>query len=654
VPNLLAKVTSPAELRRLDPAQLPQLAAEIREFLVTKVSRTGGHLGPNLGAVELTIAVHRVFDSPTDSVLWDTGHQAYVHKMLTGRQGGFDRLRQRGGLSGYPSRAESDHDLVENSHASTALSYADGLAKAYALRNERRTVVAVVGDGALTGGMCWEALNNIAAADRPVVIVVNDNGRSYSPTIGGLADHLAALRLRPGYEKVLDMIKETLPRTPLVGGPLYEALHGIKKGIKDVLAPQGLFEDLGMKYVGPVDGHDMAALESALRRARSFGGPVIVHCVTRKGLGYGPAEQDEEDNLHSPPAFDHATGRPLAAGGPTWTGVFADELVALGARRPDVVAITAAMLHPTGLNAFAGAYPDRTYDVGIAEQHAVASAAGLAMGGMHPVAAIYATFLNRAFDQVLMDVALHRLGVTFVLDRAGITGTDGPSHNGMWDLSILGVVPGLRLAAPRDGATLRAELREALDVDDAPTVLRFPKTALPVDIPALRDIDGMDVLAEPAGVAEANGSAPTVDVLLVSVGAMAGTALAVAERIGAEGISATVVDPRWVQPLPPALVPLARRHRLVVTVEDGVRVGGVGSRVSQLLRDAGVHMPTLDIGIPAAFLDHGTVGQVQADVGLTAQDIARDVVERVSGLDESDADPTLTAGLGDPGTPATG
>jgi 1-deoxy-D-xylulose-5-phosphate synthase len=654
VPNLLAKVTSPAELRRLDPAQLPQLAAEIREFLVAKVSRTGGHLGPNLGAVELTIAVHRVFDSPTDSVLWDTGHQSYVHKMLTGRQEGFDKLRQRGGLSGYPSRAESDHDLVENSHASTALSYADGLAKAYALRNERRTVVAVVGDGALTGGMCWEALNNIAAAERPVVIVVNDNGRSYSPTIGGLADHLAALRLRPGYEKVLDMIKETLPRTPLVGGPLYEALHGIKKGIKDVLAPQGLFEDLGMKYVGPVDGHDMAALESALRRARSFGGPVIVHCVTRKGLGYGPAEQDEEDNLHSPPAFDHATGRPLAAGGPTWTGVFADELVALGAQRPDIVAITAAMLHPTGLNAFAAAYPDRTYDVGIAEQHAVASAAGLAMGGMHPVAAIYATFLNRAFDQVLMDVALHRLGVTFVLDRAGITGTDGPSHNGMWDLSLLGVVPGLRLAAPRDGATLRAELREALDVADAPTVLRFPKTALPVDIPALRHVDGMDVLAEPAGVAEANGNAPTVDVLLVSVGAMAGTALAVADRIGAEGISATVVDPRWVQPLAPALVPLARRHRLVVTVEDGVRIGGVGSRVSQLLRDAGVHIPTLDIGIPAAFLDHGTVGQVQADVGLTAQDIARDVVARVSGLDEADAAPTLIADLGDPGTPAAG
>ncbi|HVQ95616.1 MAG TPA: 1-deoxy-D-xylulose-5-phosphate synthase [Mycobacteriales bacterium] len=628
--TLLAKVNSPGDLRRLDPAQLPQLATEIRDFLVAKVSRTGGHLGPNLGAVELTLAVHRVFESPHDRVLWDTGHQAYVHKILTGRQGGFDRLRQRGGLSGYPSQAESEHDVIENSHASTALSYADGLAKAFALRGERRHVVAVVGDGALTGGMCWEALNNIAAArDRPVVIVVNDNGRSYSPTIGGLAEHLGSLRLRPGYEKVLEMIKETLPRTPLVGGPLYEALHGIKKGIKDVLAPQGLFEDLGLKYVGPVDGHDMAALESALRRARDFGGPVIVHCVTRKGLGYEPAEKDEEDNLHSPGAFDLATGRPLSAAARSWTGVFADELVSIGAERPDVVAITAAMLYPTGLSAFAQAYPERTFDVGIAEQHAVTSAAGLALGGLHPVVAIYATFLNRAFDQLLLDVAMHRLPVTLVLDRAGITGNDGPSHNGMWDLAILGVVPGLRMAAPRDESTLRAELREAVAVDDGPTVLRFPKTPLPPEVPAVRRDGGVDVLAEPA-------DAP--DVLLVSVGAMAGTALDVAERIAAEGVGATVADPRWVLPLDPALVGLAARHRLVVTLEDGVRSGGVGSRVSQLLRDAGVDLPVRDVGIPPTFLEHGAVAQVKADVGLTAQDIARRVVEWVSGLDTPMAD----------------
>jgi 1-deoxy-D-xylulose-5-phosphate synthase len=627
VSTLLAKVNSPADLRGLDPGQLPRLASEIRDFLVAKVSRTGGHLGPNLGAVELTIAVHRVFESPRDRVLWDTGHQAYVHKILTGRQPGFDLLRQRGGLSGYPSRAESEHDLIENSHASTALSYADGLAKSYALRGERRHVVAVVGDGALTGGMCWEALNNIAAAkDRPVVIVVNDNGRSYSPTIGGLADHLASLRLRPGYEKVLEVIKETLPRTPLVGGPLYEALHGIKKGIKDVLAPQGLFEDLGLKYVGPVDGHDLWALESALRRAQNFGGPVIVHCVTRKGLGYEPAEKDEEDNLHSPGAFDQATGRPLSSGARIWTHAFADELVAIGAERPDVVAITAAMLYPTGLAAFAAKYPDRTFDVGIAEQHAVTSAAGLAMGGLHPVVAVYATFLNRAFDQVLLDVAMHKLPVTFVLDRAGVTGNDGPSHNGMWDLAILGVVPGLRMAAPRDEPTLRAELREAVAVDDGPTVLRFPKTPLPPDVPARRREGNVDVLAEPAADAVA-------DVLLVSVGAMAGTALDVAERIAAEGVGATVVDPRWVLPLDKALVGLAARHRLVVTLEDGVRNGGVGSRLSQLLRDAAVDVPARDVGIPAEFLQHGAVAQVKADIGLTAQDIARRVVEWVSGLD---------------------
>ncbi len=622
--SLLAQVRSPQDLRRLEAAKLPLLAGEIRDFLVAKVAQTGGHLGPNLGAVELTIALHRVFDSPRDRILWDTGHQAYVHKILTGRQDAFDRLRQHGGMSGYPSRTESEHDIIENSHASTALSYADGLAKAYALRGERRHVVAVVGDGALTGGMCWEALNNIAAAkDRPVVIVVNDNGRSYSPTIGGLADHLASLRLKPGYEKVLELVKESLSRTPLVGPPLYDALHGIKKGLKDVLAPQGLFEDLGLKYVGPVDGHDIAAVESALRRARRFGGPVIVHCVTRKGFGYPPAEADEADNLHSPGAFDPATGRALSGAGQRWTGVFAEELVRIGADRPDVVAITAAMLHPTGLARFAEAYPDRCYDVGIAEQHAVTSAAGLAFGGLHPVVAIYATFLNRAFDQLLMDVALHRLPVTFVLDRAGITGEDGASHNGMWDLSILGLVPGIRIAAPRDEATLREELREAVGWTGGPTVLRFPKTPLGAAVPAQRRAGGVDVLREPAGA----------QVLIVSVGAMVTTALDVADRIAAEGVAATVVDPRWVTPVDPELVRLAARHRMVVTVEDGSRTGGVGSRVSQALRDAAVDVPARDVGIPPRFLPHGAVAQVKADIGLTAQDVARRVVEWVSGLD---------------------
>ncbi len=464
--TLLETVRGPEDLKRLDPKDLPALAAEIRDFLVTAVSKTGGHLGPNLGVVELTLALHRVFDSPTDRILWDTGHQAYVHKIVTGRQGGFATLRQPGGLSGYPSRAESDHDVIENSHASTALSYADGLAKAYQLRGENdRHVVAVVGDGALTGGMAWEALNTIASGNRPVVVVVNDNGRSYAPTIGGLQQHLAAIRMTQGYEQVLDTVKQTLSRTPLVGPPLYDALHRLKDSLKDVMSPQVLFEDLGLKYVGPIDGHDVAAVESALRKARDFGGPVIVHCLTRKGFGYQPAEDDEADCLHGVSVIDPVTGRPLSAGAPSWTNVLSDEMVRLGAERPDVVAITAAMLEPVGLGAFAQAYPDRVYDVGIAEQHAVTSAAGLALGGLHPVVCVYATFLNRAFDQVLMDVALHRLPVTIVLDRAGVTGEDGPSHNGMWDLSFLQVVPGLRIAAPRDGATLRALLREALAIN---------------------------------------------------------------------------------------------------------------------------------------------------------------------------------------------
>src|SRR5690242_19601964 len=473
---------------------MPALAAEIRDTLVTSVAKTGGHLGPNLGAVELTLALHRVFDSPREPIVFDTGHQAYVHKMLTGRVEGFERLRQRDGLSGYPSRAESEHDWVENSHASTALSYADGLAKAFAIRGDSRPVVAVVGDGALTGGMAWEALNNIAAAqDRPVIIVVNDNGRSYSPTIGGVADALATLRLRPGYEQALLQVRQALHRAPVVGSALYDALHAIKKGLKDVLAPQGMFEDLGLKYVGPVDGHDVRAVESALRRARSFGGPVIVHAVTTKGFGYPPAETDPIDAWHATGVFDPDSGASAVAAR-DWTAAFSDELVRIGADRADVVAITAAMLHPTGLAAFAERFPERTFDVGIAEQHALTSAAGLAMAGMHPVVAVYSTFLNRAFDQVIMDVALHKLPVTMVLDRSGVTGSDGASHNGMWDLSMLGIVPGMRVAAPRDGTRLREELGEALDTNDGPTALRFPKGDVGEDIPALERIGDVDVL----------------------------------------------------------------------------------------------------------------------------------------------------------------
>jgi 1-deoxy-D-xylulose-5-phosphate synthase len=623
----LESIRGPHDLRRLTAEELGSLAEEIRDFLITSVARTSGHLGPNLGAVELTLALHRVFDSPRDRILWDTGHQAYVHKLVTGRAGGFATLRQKGGLSGYPSRAESDHDIIENSHASTSLSYADGIAKAHQLRGlTDRHVVAVIGDGALTGGMAWEALNNIAAdRDRRLVIVVNDNERSYAPTIGGLAHHLATLRTTGGYERFLEWGKQVLGRTPVVGGPIYGTLHGMKKGIKDVVAPQGMFEDLGLKYIGPVDGHDIEAMEHALRRARSYSGPVLVHCITRKGLGYPLAENDAADNFHSIGVIDPETGQPLSKAGTSWTSVFADEMVEIGAERSDIVAITAAMLIPVGLDKFAEAYPDRTFDVGIAEQHATTSAAGLAIGGLHPVVAIYATFLNRAFDQVLMDVALHRCGVTFVLDRAGVTGDDGASHNGMWDMSILQVVPGLRMAAPRDAATLREELREAVEVEDAPTVVRFPKGAVCADIPALQRVGELDVLSRGA----------SADVLLVAVGAMAETCLEVAARCAREGIGVTVVDPRWVKPLPAAVVEMARDHRIVVTVEDNVRAGGVGSVTAQALRDARVEVPLRDFGIPARFLDHGKRAEVLAEIGLTAQAIARDVVETVSSLDRT-------------------
>jgi 1-deoxy-D-xylulose-5-phosphate synthase len=652
VEGLLDSIGGPQDLRGLSTEELQALAGQIREFLVEKVARTGGHLGPNLGVVELTLALHRVFDSPRDRLLFDTGHQAYVHKIVTGRQAGFDQLRQRGGLTGYPSQAESVHDTIENCHASTALSYADGLAKAFKLRGEDRHVVAVVGDGALTGGMCWEALNNIAATRNPLVIVVNDNGRSYAPTIGGLADHLAALRLNPGYEKVLDLVKDSLGKTPLVGGPLYEVLHAVKKGIKDAVAPQAMFEDLGIKYVGPVDGHDIEALESALRRAKSFGAPVILHAVTRKGYGYQPAEDDEADRMHSPSsAFDPQTGRSKAPASLKWTAVFGDELVALAAERSDIVGITAAMPDSTGISKLAARFPDRAFDVGIAEQHATTSAAGLALGGMHPVVAVYATFLNRAFDQVLLDVALHRLPVTFVLDRAGITGPDGPSHYGIWDMAVFGVVPGLRIAAPRDAATLRLALREAVAVDDGPTIVRFPTGSVPADLPALRTVTsddavraGMSVnLDEPAHpgvdiVAEAERS----DVLLVAIGSFAHLGVEVGARLGEHGYGVTVADPRWVRPVPMALVGLAAGHRLVVVVEDGVRTGGVGSAIAQKLRDHGVETPVHEVGVEPDWYPHGSRNEILADVGLTAQDVARRVTGWVSGLnDPADAVPVL-------------
>ena len=614
--TLLECINGPEDLKGLSQDQLTRLAAEIRDLLIETTTRTSGHLGPNLGVVELTIAVHRVFDSPKDRIVFDTGHQAYVHKLLTGRVAAFGTLRQRGGLTGYPSRAESEHDLVENSHASTSLSYADGLAKAYKLRGEPdRTVVAIIGDGALTGGMAWEALNNIAAAkDSRLVMIVNDNGWSYQPTIGGLAEHLAAIRVTQRYENVLDYIKTTLSRAPL-GGPLYGTLHGIKKGIKDVLQPQVMFEDLGLKYVGPIDGHDERLVENALRRARDFGGPVLLHVITKKGFGYPAAEQNEVDCLHQVPAAGALPG--------TWSRVFGDEMVAIGARRPDVVAITAAMLHPTGLAQFAAAYPNRVYDVGIAEQHAMTSAAGLAMGGLHPVVAIYSTFLNRAFDQTLMDVALHKLPVTIVLDRAGVTGRDGASHHGMWDGSIMQIVPGMKIAAPRDAKRVAELLNEAVEVSDGPTVVRFPKGDVGGEVEAVAKLGGMDVLRTPDPGLGA-------DVLLVGAGPMALMGLDVADRLAGHGIGVTVVDPRWTKPIDEALVSAARQHRLVVAVEDNGRVGGFGDAVSRLLRDHDVDMPVKTFGLPQEFLSHGTRDEVLEEVGLTPQHLARQITEAVA------------------------
>ncbi|WP_217376755.1 1-deoxy-D-xylulose-5-phosphate synthase [Paenarthrobacter ureafaciens] len=633
--GLLETIKDPQDLAGLTSSELDQLAGEIRDFLITNVAATGGHLGPNLGVVELTMAVHRTFESPRDSIVFDTGHQSYVHKLLTGRQD-FSTLRQQGGLSGYPDRAESEHDIVESSHASSSLSWADGISRARQLTGEGdRFVVAVVGDGALTGGMTWEAINNIAADKRRrVVIVVNDNGRSYAPTVGGLADYLASLRptidsLRtaPAYEGMLDWWKKRLQNGGPVGQFTYKSLHAMKKGIKDWWAPQGMFEDLGMKYIGPVDGHNLQALEHALSTAKAYGGPVIVHAMTEKGHGYAPALANEADQFHAVGIIDPETGESTETpGARSWTSVFAEEIADIADERQDIVGITGAMLIPVGLHRFAERHPERVIDVGIAEQHALTSAAGMAYGGLHPVVAVYATFLNRAFDQLLMDVALHKAGVTVVLDRAGVTGPDGPSHHGMWDMAMVQIVPGLHLAAPRDATRLREELREAVAINDAPTVVRFSKGSVGKEVEAIERLkDGVDVLARrPEGSTEN-------DVLIVSVGAMSELALDVAGRLGAQGISSTVVDPRWVLPVRKSIIALAARHRLVICIEDGVRAGGVGSRIRQEMRAAGVDTALNEVGLPVEFLVHGSRSQVLERVGLTAQQITHDVVAQVLG-----------------------
>lgn len=616
--SILERITSPADLKTLAPHELLQLSDEIRKFLVTKVSRSGGHLGPNLGVVELTLAVHRVFDSPKDPIIFDTGHQSYVHKIVTGRSEGFDRLRQRNGIAGYPSRVESIHDVVENSHASTALSWADGIARGFKLRGENdRTVVAIVGDGALTGGMAWEALNNIATSDDlRLVIVVNDNERSYSPTIGGMAKHLSTLRATKGYEKFLDWGKDVLERTPVVGHGIYEALHGMKKGLKDFVAPQGLFEDLGIKYLGPIDGHDFESLERELENAKRFQGPVIVHAITEKGRGHLPALNDEAEKFHAVGVVDPETGEPLAPSGTSWTRVFSDELISLGEKKKEIVAITAAMLGPTGLDAFAKRFPERTFDVGIAEQHATTSAAGLAFTGLHPVVAVYSTFLNRAFDQLLLDVGLHRAGVTFVLDRSGITGDDGPSHHGIWDLALTSIVPGIKVAAPRDGQRLRELLAEAVEIDDGPSVIRFPKGQVASELRAFERRDGIDVLYR----------GESADVLLIAVGAMAHLAVEAAAIAYQEGVGVTVVDPRWVAPLPGHLVTMASRFSEVVILEDGIEGRGVAASFEMLMRQSGSMKSIHSIGVPQRYIEHSKRGEILTDIGLTSGAVAQRLV----------------------------
>ncbi|MCH8612598.1 1-deoxy-D-xylulose-5-phosphate synthase [Arsenicicoccus dermatophilus] len=619
--GLLSTITSPTALRRLPAERLPELATEVRDFLVREVAKTGGHLGPNLGVVELTMALHRVFESPHDTIVFDTGHISYVHKLLTGRQD-FSRLRTRGGLSGYPSRAESEHDVSENSHASTSLSWAHGIAVARSLSGEHdRHTVAVIGDGALTGGMAWEALNNIAARkDLPLVIVINDNERSYAPTIGGMAEHLAALRTHQGYEKVLRLGKRAIAGAPVVGRPAFETLHGIKKGLKDIMAPQGLFEDLGLKYVGPVDGHDHQALETALRQAKQYGAPVLVHVLTKKGKGYRPARQNADDQFHAVGVINPETGLPLEVSGRSWTDDFSDSLVALGAEREDLVAITAAMLIPVGLRDFAIKFPERVLDVGIAEQHAVAMAAGLAYAGKHPVVAVYSTFLNRAFDQLLMDCALHHAGVTFVLDRAGVTGSDGASHNGMWDMTLANVVPGLHLAAPRDGEQVELALRRSLDIADAPSVVRFAKGNPPATIPAVEQHGAVDVLAGPGP--------DRVDTLVIGLGSLVPTALAVGARLEEAGRTVRVVDPVWALPVSEDLIDECRLAGEVVVIEDNLVSGGIGSAVSTALQLADVDVRVRPFGIPKEFLDHASRGQVLASIGLTPDAIAEAVLRR--------------------------
>ena len=615
--GILETINSPADLRALDQPHLTQLAVEVRAFLIEQTSRTGGHLSPNLGVVELTFALHRVFDSPKDAIVWDTGHQAYVHKMVTGRSKDFARLRQAGGLSGYPSRQESPHDLVENSHASTSLS----IAEARLRKKVGGFVVAVIGDGALTGGMAYEALNQIAHLQPPnLVIVINDNGRSYAPTVGGLARHLSQLRVDPRYERIKDDISRLLRDLPLVGSTADQAAYRVKEGLKQLLQPSTIFETLGIKYAGLVDGHDEPALEEVLSRAKKLREPVVVHVVTEKGRGYSPAVDDDVDKLHGVPAFDPLTGRPRSTE-LKYTDVFGEALMTAATGKPEVCAITAAMASSTGLLNFAKEFPDRFFDVGICEQHAVTFAAGLAMAGMHPVVCIYSTFLARAFDQTLMDVALHNLPVTFVIDRAGVTGPDGPSHHGIFDLSYLRLIPNLKIAAPADATELCALLETAL-ATDGPVAIRFPSGPVP---------ETPDLPVEPLPVGRWEELRKGSDAVIFAVGRMVGVSMEAADRLDIQGISCAVVNARWVKPVDPRITEWARTHPVVVTVEDNVGAGGFGGAVLETLSPHGLAGRVRTVALPDRFLPQGKATDILRENGLDAAGVAKAVYEAVKG-----------------------
>src|SRR5467141_4241171 len=618
---ILETINSPEDLRKLDQPHLLQLADEVRAFLVEQTSRTGGHRSPNLGGVGLTFALHRVFDSPKDAIVWDTGHQAYVHKIVTGRSKDFARLRQARGLSGYPSRQESEHDLVENSHASTSLSYALGLAEARLRRREPGFVIAVIGDGALTGGMAYEALNQIAHLQpRNLIIVINDNGRSYAPTVGGLARHLSQLRVDPRYESIKDDLSRLLRDLPLVGSTADQAAYRVKEGLKQLLQPSTMFESLGIKYAGLVDGHDEAALEEVLTRAKKLREPVVVHVVTEKGHGYSPAVDDEVDKLHGVSAFDPLTGRPRSTE-VTYTDVFGEALMTAAARRPEVCAITAAMASSTGLLNFAKEFPDRFFDVGICEQHAVTFAAGLAMSGMRPVVCIYSTFLARAFDQTVMDVALHKLPVVFVIDRAGVTGPDGSSHNGMLDLSYMRLIPNMKVDAQTDATELCALLETALSTD-GPVAIRYPKGPVPAT---------PDLPVEPLPVGRWEELRKGSDAVIFAAGRMVEVAKEAAERLEMQKVSCAVVNARWIKPVDPRITEWARSHPVVITVEDNVGSGGFGGAVLEALAPTGLAGRVRCIALPDEFLPQGKASDILRDNGLDAAGVAKSVFEAVRG-----------------------